>query len=95
LADLGGGNGSGLLARLKHAVFGNTGPAEDPVEPDFIDAVNSWRCWEVFKDRPDDEKIAAIAAAARLYQMPGEPLCPTAQIGRIVTTLKSRRLRVG
>jgi hypothetical protein len=78
LADVGSGNESGLLSRLKQAVFGNAGPAEDPVDRDFMDAVNSWRFWEVFKDRPDDEKIAAIAQAATLYQMPGDPLCPTA-----------------
>ena len=81
--------GSGLLARLKHAVFGNSAPDVGPVDPDFIDSVNSWRFWETFKDRPDEEKIAAIALAAKLYQMPGEPLCPTDQIARVAARLKS------
>ena len=83
------GMGSGFLARLKQAVFGNTAAAAAPGGPDLLDAVNSWRFWELCKDSPDEEKIAAIPAAARLYQMPGTPLCSTDHVAKIIARLKS------
>jgi hypothetical protein len=83
------GTGTGFFARLKQAVFGDAGPAAAPVDPDLLDSVNSWRFWEFYKDRPDEEKIAAIAAAAKLYQMPGTPLCSTDHVAKIIAKLKS------
>jgi hypothetical protein len=83
------GTGSGFLARLKQAVFGNTAPAAAPVDADLLDSVNNWRFWELYQGRPDDEKIAAIAAAAKLYQMPGTPLCSTDHVAKIIASLKS------
>jgi hypothetical protein len=76
-----------VFARLKQSVLGDAGPSTGLSDSEVIGFVNNYKLLEKYKDRPDEEKLAFVAHAARIAESDPFKLYGDS-IGRLLETFK-------